>query len=219
VKSLSLNNSSPLIYLITDRGRLAHKQDADDLAALIDFTSAAACAGVDMIQMRERDLSAKALFTLTENIVSSSRPYRTRVLINDRADIAMASGAGVHLTTRSMTAETIRNTFGAEVLVGVSTHSLEEAEAAERGGADFIVFGPTFETESKKSYGPPVGLDKLEEVCHKLQIPVLALGGINLSNFHLALDRGASGIAAISLFTDADDLRSAVDKIKSYRKD
>lgn len=215
MKSLSLNNSVPIVYLITDRGRLPGKQDSTNLASLISFLYSAARAGVDMIQIRERDLSAKSLFTLTEEVINNSRPHNTQVLINDRADVARAAGAGLHLTTRSMKAETIRKTFGPEILVGVSTHSLEEAEAAGYGGADFIVFGPVFETESKKSYGPPVGLDKLEEVCRKLQIPVIALGGITLSNFRLALDRGASGIAAISLFTDADDLRAVVRAIRS----
>lgn len=215
MKSLSQNSSTPLIYLITDRQRLA--RDWDDLNSLIRFVSAAAEAGVDMIQIRERDLTARKLFTLTESIIDALRPYKTRVLVNDRSDIAAVLGAGVHLTTRSMKVETIREAFGAEMLAGVSTHSLEEAKAAERGGADFIVFGPVFETESKKAYGPPVGLDNLEKVCRALTIPVLALGGIKITNFQLALDRGAAGIAAISLFTDADDLRSLVAMIKNYK--
>lgn len=217
MKSLSPNNSFPLIYLITDRHQLSPSEGTTDLTSLVDFISAAAKAGVDMIQIRERDLTTRVLFKFTESIVDSLRPFNTRVLVNDRADVAASLGAGVHLTTRSMTAETVRNTFGAELLTGVSTHSIEEATAAESGGADFIVFGPVFETESKKSYGPPVGLDKLEEACLRLKIPVLALGAVKLSNFGEALDRGAAGIAAISLFTDTDDLRSVVNEIKSYR--
>jgi len=217
VKSLTPNNSAPLIYLITDRQQLSLSAETTDLTALIDFASEAAKAGVDMIQIRERDLTARALFKLTESILDRLRPVNTRIFVNDRADVAASLGAGVHLTTRSMTVETIRNAFGSEILTGVSTHSVEEATAAEIGGADFIVFGPVFETESKKSYGPPVGLDKLEEVCLRLKIPVLALGAVKLSNFGEALDRGAAGIAAISLFTDAVDLSSVVSEIKSYR--
>lgn len=217
VKSLSPNNSAPLVYLITDRQLLSRKECATDLTALINFIASAAEAGVDMIQIRERDLTARALFNLTEAVVAKARSHNTHVLVNDRTDVAAAAGAGVHLTTRSMTVETIRKAFDAEMLAGVSTHSIEEAIAAEHGGADFIVFGPVFETESKKSYGPPVGLDQLEEACRRVRIPVLALGGIKLSNFHLTLERGASGIAAISLFTDADDLSSVVQTIKNYR--
>lgn len=219
MKSLSRNNSVPLVYLITDRRQLLRKEDSADLTALIAFTSIAAEAGIDMIQIRERDLTARALFHLTQSIIDGTRSYDAHVLINDRADIATSLNAGVHLTTRSMTAETIRATFGADIITGVSTHSVEEAEAAERGGASFVVFGPVFETESKKAYGAPVGLGKLEDVCRRLRIPVLALGGIKLSNFHLALERGASGIAAISLFTDMSDLKSVVNVIKGYRAD
>ncbi len=177
------------------------------LASLLDFIERALRAGVNMVQIRERDLSARRLFSLTEAVVKIARNYNTRVLVNDRADIAATTGAGVHLTTRSIKPDVVRSVFGSEMLIGVSTHSLEEAVAAEKGGADFIVFGPVFETESKKIYGPPVGLEALAEVTARLSIPVLALGGIKLSNFREALESGAAGIAAISLFTGASDLR------------
>jgi thiamine-phosphate pyrophosphorylase len=172
-------------------------------------------AGVDMIQVRERDLSARELAGLVEPLVGLARRYNARVLVNDRADVAASSGAGVHLTTRSMAAQIVRETFGPDMLIGVSTHSMEEAEAAEGGGADFIVFGPVFETASKKIYGPPVGPGLLEEVAGRLRIPVLALGGINMTNFRLPLERGAAGVAAISLFAEAEDLKAVVDRLKN----
>jgi thiamine-phosphate pyrophosphorylase len=100
------------------------------------------------------------------------------------------------------------------MLVGVSTHSMQEVEAAETAGADFVVFGPVFETASKKKYGPPVGLDALRAVAKARRIPVLALGGIDIHNYRYALDAGASGIAAISLFAGAADLRNLVATIK-----
>ena len=184
------------------------------IEVLMDFIERALAGGVDMIQIRERDLPARDLISLTEHIVRLARPRDSSVLVNDRADVAAATGAGVHLTTKSMRPETIRSAFGSDILIGASTHSLEEAMAAERGGADFVVFGPVFETGSKKIYGPPVGLDALGEVTVHLNIPVLALGGIKLSNFDQALDRGAAGIAAISLFTEAEDLGSVVQAIK-----
>jgi thiamine-phosphate pyrophosphorylase len=114
-----------------------------------------------------------------------------------------------------MAAQIVRETFGPDMLIGVSTHSMEEAEAAEGGGADFIVFGPVFETASKKIYGPPVGPGLLEEVAGRLRIPVLALGGINMTNFRLPLERGAAGVAAISLFAEAEDLKAVVDRLKN----
>lgn len=167
-----------------------------------------------MAQLRERDLSAKDLFLLARRVTRSALRHKARLLINDRADVAASLGAGVHLTTRSMRAEAVRRAFGSEMLIGASTHSMKEALEAESGGADFIVFGPVFETASKKIYGPPVGLDALGEVASRLKIPVLALGGINLDNFKSVLDRGARGVAAISLFADAEDLKAVVQKIK-----
>jgi thiamine-phosphate pyrophosphorylase len=167
-----------------------------------------------MIQIRERDLTARELFSVAAAAVESARASGARVLVNDRADVARCAGAGVHLTTHSLEAGVVRQAFGGEMLVGASTHSLEEALAAESGGADFVVFGPVFETKSKLAYGPPVGLDALGEVAKRLKIPVLALGGIKLLNFRQALDRGAAGIAGISLFSEAADLKEVVRAIK-----
>src|SRR5262249_9307266 len=140
--------------------------------------------------------------------------HDVRILINDRVDIAAACGIGVHLTTRSLSAEVVRKRFGKTMLIGASTHSLAEAQAAEEGGANFVVFGPVFETESKKIYGEPVGLSALSEVVKQLQIPVLALGGIKLGNYRDALQTGAAGIAAISLFTAADNMENLVRRLK-----
>ena len=185
-----------------------------DLTSLLAFIGRALSGGVDLVQIRERDLTASDIFSLAKITARIARQYDARVLINDRADIAAASNTGVHLTTRSLRAETVRETLGPDILIGASTHTIEEAVEAECGGADFVVFGPVFETESKKIYGPPVGLEALGEVAGRLDIPVLALGGIKLSNFTHALDRGAAGIAAISLFTEAEDIESVVREIK-----
>jgi len=126
------------------------------------------------------------------------------LLVNDRADIAAGAGAhGVHLTTQSLDVGTIRKTFGAELLIGASTHSVDEAVAARDGGADFIVFGPIFETPSKQQYGAPLGLERLSAVTTTLRnFSVLALGSITTSNAQDCLKAGASGIAGISLFSD-----------------
>ena len=198
--------------MITDRRVQTPDQE---LTSLIDLAARAAAAGVDMVQVRERDLSARDVFQLTEAISTAIRGTETRVLINDRADIAACAGAGVHLTTRSLTAAVVRKAFGHDLLVGVSTHTIDEAEAAERDGADFVVFGPVFETASKKEYGEPVGLEALGRAAARLRIPVLALGGINISNFVQALDAGASGVAGISMFSKKQNLNRLVTAIKS----
>jgi thiamine-phosphate pyrophosphorylase len=207
--------SKPLIYLITDRQKISLPGDDLKLASLAHFLEQALASGVELIQIRERDLSARELFSFAREIVQMAHRYGASVLINDRADVAVACGAGVHLTTRSMKAQVVRSTFGDEILIGVSTHSLEEVEEAEREGADFVVFGPVFETESKKIYGPPLGLGMLREVTARATIPVLALGGINLGNFSEALRAGAAGIAGISIFAESSDLAETIRRLKS----
>lgn len=169
-----------------------------------------------MVQIRERDLSARELYSLTEAIMPEARARNARVLVNDRADVAACAEAGVHLTTRSLPARTVREVFGSGMTIGVSTHSIEEAVAAEQGGADFIVFGPVFETESKRGFGPPVGVDALRMVSERVTIPVVALGGIKPGNFHKALGAGAAGVAAISMFAESEDVAGLVREIKGF---
>lgn len=137
------------------------------------------------------------------------------MLVNDRSDVAQAAGAdGVHLTTDSVEASVVRRAFGPEFLIGVSTHSLAEACAARDAGADFAVFGPVFETRSKHQYGSPVGLEALREAAGTLaSFPVLAIGGISLTNASGCLRAGASGIAAIGLFANSGALESVVEAI------
>ena len=193
---------------------LRRQSSGSDPAFLIEFINRAVAAGVDMVQVRERDLPARDIAYLSEAVTKSARLAGARVLVNDRADIAACVADGVHLTTRSLTAEAVRRAFGPELLIGVSTHNLEEALAAERGGADFVVFGPVFETASKAAYGEPVGVEALAQTAARLNIPVLALGGITLSNFQQTLDAGAAGVAGISIFAEATDLAHLVSTIK-----
>jgi thiamine-phosphate pyrophosphorylase len=169
-----------------------------------------------MVQIRERDLSAREIFYVAKAIADSSAGARTQILVNDRADIAQSAGAGVHLRADSLSVDVVRAAFGTDMLVGVSTHTYSELSEAEKSGADFAVFGPVFETASKKEYGEPVGLEALRKVTAHLTIPVFALGGLNLSNFREALDAGAAGIAGISMFSETQDLGSLVATIKRH---
>jgi len=157
------------------------------------------------------------LYELAARAAALTRGSFTRLLVNDRADIAQAAGAdGVHLTASSLEASIVRTTFGADFLIGVSTHSLAEARAARDGGADFAVFGPVFETAAKLTYGEPAGLEKLAEAAHELSpFPIIALGGITLTNAPNCLDAGASGIAGISLFNQCSDLHRVVDLVQA----
>jgi thiamine-phosphate pyrophosphorylase len=185
-------------------------------ASLIEFVKTAIKAGADMVQIRERDLSAREVYSLAEAVAPEARARNAQVLVNDRADVAACASSGVHLTTRSMPARVVREVFGSEMCIGVSTHNMDEAIAAEQGGADFIVFGPVFETESKRGFGPPVGISALRGVAERVKIPVIALGGIKTDNLRQALAAGAAGIAGISLFAGCEDMSGLITEIKEF---
>jgi len=152
--------------------------------------------------------------------VEITRGTSTRLLVNDRADIAAGAGAdGVHLTTRSLESKIVRETFGDGFLIGVSSHSRAEATSARDGGADFAVFGPVFPTPSKDEYGPPRGVNRLAGVASELaSFPVLALGGISIDNARECLRAGASGIAGISLFSAPLNLSRTCAEIRKLSK-
>jgi thiamine-phosphate pyrophosphorylase len=210
-----------LLYLITSR--LAFLRSAeithDDLPRLqLEAIDKAARAGCRLIQIREKDMGSKALAAFTRAAVERARPHGARVLVNDRLDVAMAAGAdGVHLRASSIPAREVRGVAAKkgldDFLIGVSTHSAAEARSAEEGGADFIVCGPVYDTPSKRDFGPPLGLERFTEIVGAVGIPVLAVGGIDLSNYIEPLRRGAAGVAAISLFTDVNNLEQTVRSI------
>jgi thiamine-phosphate pyrophosphorylase len=209
---MKLELSKPVLILITDR-------KANEQQNLLDLIQRAARAGVDLIQIREKDLPARELCRLVEQAVVLTSHSGARILVNDRFDVALSCGAhGVHLTTQSLPTEVVRKTVGDEFLIGVSTHSKEEAERAEAERADFIVLGSVFETPSKRQYGPPLGLSAFAEIASGIKIPVIAIGGINLHNFHQALDAGAAGIAAIRLFAEAESIEEIVRLVKAFRR-
>ena len=199
----------PIVYPIT-----SGESTPDQILQLV---RAAVDAEVPLFQIREKSLSGRVLFELVARAAELTRGSKTRLLVNDRSDIARAAGAdGVHLTTHSLPVDVVRKIYGAEFLIGVSTHALDEARAARAAGADFIVFGPVFKTESKRVYGPPQGLDKLSEVTRELgEFPVVAIGGITLENAGECFRAGASGVAAIRLLSDAHQLLDRIHKIRS----
>jgi len=212
-----LNLSKPILYLIT-RGVTDETTTTEsaEFHQLLGQFSAAVSAGIQLIQIREKRLTARLLFELTSRALSITQGTGTRVLVNDRADIAAGAGAdGVHLTTQSLEAAVVRQAFGERLLIGSSTHSVEEALRARDAGVDFIVFGPVFESPAKKKYGPPVGLQALSGVARELApFPVIALGGISIKNATQCLRAGASGIAGISLFSKPEGLANVASVIR-----
>jgi thiamine-phosphate pyrophosphorylase len=207
----------PISYLITKgQTTAATTSSSKDFQRILQLIEAAAAAKIDLIQVREKNLTTKVLYELVGQAAEITHSGATKLLVNDRADVAWSAGAhGVHLTAHSLPASVVRQSFGNDFLIGVSTHSLNEAQSAQIEHADFAVFGPVFQTPSKERYGTPVGLEQLKQVCSELKpFPILAIGGVAEDNFADCLRAGAQGIAAIRMFDDPQRLRTIVAKIE-----
>lgn len=215
-----------LLCYVTDRHLLNEPASLNDLLRHIER---AAAAGIDWIQIREKDLSACDVAELTRRAVAScqraapgSKKPPPQIIVNDRIDVALAAAAaGVHLTESSVpAAEAVQwlrsDNTPTNFLVGVSCHSVASAIAAEKNGANYIFFGPVYETPSKTTFGKPQGLDKLSEVCHSVRIPVLAIGGIAEATARACIRAGAKGIAAIRLFQEPSGsaLKALVNRLR-----
>jgi thiamine-phosphate diphosphorylase len=202
----------PILYLVTDRRRLAREPGAAANAAVAAQVRAAAAAGVDWVQVRERDLSARELLALVECCLEAVAGTSARVLVNDRVDVALAAAAhGVHLRGDSIEAPRVRDVAPPGFLVGRSVH--DEAEArlvAARGGLDFLVLGTVFGTVSKPAGTPALGLGVLGRVCEVVDLPVLAIGGVSLDRLPGVIAAGAAGAAAIGLFLGGEGGLAAV---------
>ena len=212
---MTVNSKLPPLYLITDRSQTLGR-------SLLDVVKAALEGGVRMIQLREKDLSGKELFNLAKELRELTNQFGAKLLVNDRIDVALAVGAdGVHLGHQSISVQDARQVFKtsppiphpSSFLVGVSTHSLEEALNAQSDGADFITFGPVYITPSKAAYGQPVGTDKLKEAAEAVRISVFALGGVKKGNMEDGLKVGSYGVAMISAIIAADDVKKETENI------
>ena len=189
------------LYLITDR-----KQFSAQCSLYIAMEDALR-EGVKAVQLREKDLPTRELLEMAHWMRDLTREYGAKLFINDRVDIALAAGAdGVHLGQKSMPAHAVRKISGTKLLVGVSTHSIIEAIAAEKEGADFITLGPIYQTPSKLKYGNPIGIDTIKKVKNKVSIPVLAIGGIKPLKVKEVIKTGADGIAVVSAILTARNI-------------
>jgi thiamine-phosphate pyrophosphorylase len=212
-----MSASEPRLCYITDRQALEPRS----LGPLIRM---ATDAGVDMVQIREKDLPTSALLELLASFLGVTRGTATRVVVNDRLDVALAASAGgVHLGGQSMPVDKVRAALDPadeeSFWLGVSCHSVAEVGAAEAAGASYVLLGPIFDTPSKRIYGPPLGLEVLGQAARNCRIPLLALGGITLESARLCIEAGAFGIAGISIFQRPDaslqslkDLRREIDE-------
>ena len=219
---MPLDLPPPIIYLITSGATTkSTTPDSPEFLQLLTLIKAAVDLEIPLIQIREKALTARVLSELTRRAVEIARDSSTRVLVNDRFDVALAAGAdGVQLTAQSLPPAVVRRATSDQFVIGVSTHSRVEAEAAKAGGADFILFGPVFETESKRRFGPPQGVNKLAEVVAAVgSLPVIAIGGISLENVGRCLENGAAGVAAIGLLNDLNHLAATVRSIREVGHD
>ena len=200
-------DEKPLIYLIT-KGETTPGNFREKRVETLSIIEKAVRAKVSLIQIREKRLPAKLVFELASEAVRITKNSDTKLLVNDRADIALAAEAdGVHLPANSLPVEIIRKSFPENFIIGASAHSLEEVEKARLAGADFATFSPVFATASKAQYGAPQGVAKLREVSENFrEFPIIALGGIDESNFREVLQI-ADGFAAIRFLNDAENLR------------
>jgi thiamine-phosphate pyrophosphorylase len=193
------------LYLITDR-----KQTKLPLPEAVRL---ALQGGVLAVQLREKDLPVRELLALAQELRVITREFGAKLFVNDHVDVAVAVGAdGVHLGRLSMPVDAARKLVGSGMLIGASAHSVQEAKDAEAGGADFVTYGPVFETPSKAQYGKPLGKLTIREVKYHLTIPVFAIGGIKSGNVLQALAAGADGVAIISSIFAADDITVAARK-------
>jgi thiamine-phosphate pyrophosphorylase len=189
----------PSIYLISDRTKhapgLTFWETLEELLA----------AGIRMVQLREKDLSAAQLYPLALKARELTKRYNARLLLNDRIDIALAVEAdGVHLGGHSLPPEVVRSLVGDDFLIGISTHSVNEIAAARMHGADFVTVGPIFDTPSKAQMGTPLGPQTLKQI-DDLSFPAYALGGIGLAELSQIAANNCSRVAAISALLEAGD--------------
>ena len=188
------------LYLITDGSSEVNP------AGLLQRVKEALSGGVRIVQLREKALGGRTLLELALKMREVTAGFGARLLINDRIDVTLLSGAdGVHLGQSSVSASEARGILGAGKLIGVSTHSLTEARAAEADGADFVTFGPVYPTPSKALWGPPVGTQALKEVSSSVRVPVYAIGGVKKENLREVIAAGAFGAAVISAVLAGED--------------
>jgi thiamine-phosphate pyrophosphorylase len=194
---------SSRLLVVTDR----HQTNGRPLVPLLEQVLSVA---TPAIQLRERDLSAKELVTLAREVQALTASRSAQFLINDRIDAALAlEGGGVHLRSDSLPVPVARQLLGAGRLLGVSVHGVEEALQAELQGADYIVFGPIYETPSKQMFGPPLGIYTLEKACSLVRIPIIGIGGVTAARAREMRRAGAFGAAVITAILGADDIESA----------
>jgi thiamine-phosphate pyrophosphorylase len=204
----------PRLYAISDR-RLSGLSHLDQVYRLIK-------GGATWIQIRDKDSTPDALYQVALACIDKARPLGVRIIINDRADVALAADAdGVHLGQDDLPAEEARRLLGNDRIVGVSTHTVEQAVAAARSCVDYVAIGPVFATSTKQNPDPTVGLSTIAEAKKGIEKPLVAIGGITLQNAHDVILAGADSVAVISDLYSSTDIavrtKEFIDKLSRSR--
>jgi thiamine-phosphate pyrophosphorylase len=191
------------LYLVTDRSATA--------GPLEEVVESCLAAGLKAVQLREKDMAVRDLLGLAHALRDSTRRHGARLLINDRADVALAVGAdGVQRAGTSLPVSALRAISPSGFLIGASVHDIDEARAAEADGADFLLFGPVYDTPSKRQYGPPQGLAALERVSAAVSTPVFGVGGVTPDRAGEVMRAGAVGVAVIGAILGSERPANAV---------
>jgi thiamine-phosphate pyrophosphorylase len=195
------------LLLVTDRQQTRGRP-------LLDVLTRALTAGVRAVQLRERDLSARDLLRLAQEVQRLTTVHQAQLLINDRVDIAMGlDGVGVHLRADSLPVVAARKLLGRQRVIGISTHSVEEVVRAEAEGADYVVLGPIYETPSKTVYGVPLGVRALEDACRRVRVPVVGIGGVTAARVEEIRRAGAFGVAVVTAVLGTIDVERATHEL------
>ncbi|MEW6399096.1 MAG: thiamine phosphate synthase [Bacillota bacterium] len=198
-----------LLYVIVDRAFAAGRGEEEIVAA-------AARGGATAIQLRSKELTARQLYLTGLSLRRLTREMGLLFIVNDRVDVALAVDAdGVHLGRDDLPLEAARRLMGRRKIIGMSVDTVEEAERARRGGADYLGAGPVFATTSKCDAGPVMGPDGLRSICRAVRIPLVGIGGVNVHNARRVLEAGAAGVAVISAVVSAPDVTAAAAALRS----
>jgi len=205
---MKLKNIDYSLYLVTDRGLARNR-------SMLEIVRAAVQGGVTCVQLREKECSTldfiEQAFTIKDFLKSRGVP----LIINDRVDVALAIEAdGVHLGQTDMPLEIAKKIVGDSMIIGISAESLADALEAEKGGADYLGVSPIYATPTKTDTAPPLGLEGLRAIRAAVNIPLVAIGGINRDNSAAVIQNGGDGLAVVSAIVTADDPVTAAADLK-----
>ena len=204
---MAISSNKGLGFILITNRKICEVKLADIISQAID-------GGVETVQLREKDLSSVELYVLASEIREITREKGANLIINDRVDIALAVDAdGVHLGWKSLGIGLVRKMIGHDKLIGFSAHNLQEAKKAEDSGADYVTISPIFDTVYKDYFVEPLGTEKIGKIKEEIDIPVIALGGINENNVNGVLENGAYGIAVISAILQSEDPRQSANRL------